>query len=334
MRRRSVWASAIAAAALTSTALVAAPAAQADPAPLTLIAEGFAGPLHVAFGPHHGLYVVNAFAGNVVRLDLADPDSPPDLVISGEAFYAGVDVRPDGTVYVSATLGAGGEGSTDPTALLRIDDEGAMTQTADLLAWEQQHNPDKQAPDSPDALSNPYSVLALSGRTLVADAAGNDIIEVRSDGKVKTLTVFPVITTSECAGRPNNDRKHDGCDPTPTDIEMGPDGYLYVSGLSGEGAGQGRIYKLDANNGKIVQTWTGFEPLTGIAVGPDGTIYAASLFETVGAGAPGSITRISPSGLVSKVAVPLALDVEVGHGMLVASSMTGAVFSVSDSAFG
>ena len=42
-----------------------------------------------------------------------------------------------------------------------------------------------------------------------------------------------------------------GCDPVPTDLAMGADGFLYVSGLGAEV--EGRIWKIDPDTGKIVQ---------------------------------------------------------------------------------
>ena len=47
-------------------------------------------------------------------------------------------------------------------------------------------------------------------------------------------------------------------EPVPTDVEMGPDGWLYVSSLPGgpeDGSlgAQGRVYKVNPANGKVVE---------------------------------------------------------------------------------
>jgi streptogramin lyase len=109
----------------------------------------------------------------------------------------------------------------------------------------------------------------------------------------------------------------------PTDVEMGPDGYLYVSGLGAEVIGH--IYKVNARTGAIVETWGDLPPLTGIDVARDGTIYVASLFTN-------QVFRISRTG-VEVAEIPAPADVELGHGMVLVSSLTGSIFKVHRNAF-
>jgi sugar lactone lactonase YvrE len=325
MRHRSVMISALSVAALAATAAVAAPAAQGEPLPpgLSVVASGLTNPTHIAFGPGNSLYAADIGTGSVVKINLGSGTST--TFASGLGFSPGVDARGNGTVFMTSTLGSPEEG-TPPARLLRGNAAGRTWLAADTLAYELAHNPDGQS-QAVDAKSNPYSVLALPGRTIVADAGANDLLEVRANGAIRTLTVFPVIHDGpDCSARPENDPGQTGCDPVPTDVEMGPDGFLYVSGLSAEAEGQGRIYKVDATTGAIVRTWTGFPPLTGIAVAPDGTIYAATLFFG------NSVIRIQGDTVTSAV-VPVPSDVEVGHGMVLAASFAGLVFSIDPSAF-
>ena len=323
VRRRTAWGSAIGAAALTATAVVGAPAATAvtgEP-PLRVIASGFAGPLHVAFGPGDSLYVSDAFAGNLDRVDLST--GATKVVAALGEFVAGVDVGEHGKVYVVGSVAAGDGVPQAPTHLLQIGRRGHVSLKADLLAYELAHNPDGQSLQAPDAQSNPYSVLAVDDKLYVADAGANDILEIRADGRIRTVVALPVITTGACAGRTNNDPAHAGCDPVPTDLEMGDDGYLYVSGLGAEV--EGHIYKINPRTGRIVATWGQLPPLTGIAVSHDGTIYAASLFTD-------TVFRFR-HGVVTTAFVPAPTDVEWGHGGLVAGSLSGNVFAVSQGAF-
>lgn len=138
-------------------------------------------------------------------------------------------------------------------------------------------------------------MLAVKGGALVADAAGNAVLSVSDSGRVRTLTVLPVSRRGECAERENNGVPNGGCDPVPTDLAMGADGFLYVSGLGAEVEGQ--IWKIDPDTGEIVRSWRRLPPLTGVAVDRRGNVYASSLFT-------GQIFRITPEGRRSSIAVP------------------------------
>ena len=89
--KKLVGAVAVMAAAL---ALTGAPAASATPSDLRVIASGFAGPLHIAFGPGHSLYVADAFAGSVVKVNLRTHTSR--TIADGLGFSPGVDVGREG----------------------------------------------------------------------------------------------------------------------------------------------------------------------------------------------------------------------------------------------
>lgn len=62
---------------------------------------------------------------------------------------------------------------------------------ADIRAFETANDPDKQGVES-----NPYAVLDLGDRVLVADAAGNDILSVDRRG---VISVFQLLPTSAAA---------------------------------------------------------------------------------------------------------------------------------------
>jgi len=322
MARRRSAVIALSAAALAAAALTATPAASADPAPaLTPIGGDFVSPLHLAFGPGKTLYVADAFVGSIQKIKWRT--GVRTTVFQGGQPLPGIDVASNGAI--KATLSIGDPTQPLPTSLIGVNQAGKSWKLADLLAYEQANNPDGQNPAAPDSQSNPYSVLALKHRTIVADAGANDLLVVRH-GKVSTLTVFPTFTAEGCGPNNNGDVS---CDPVPTDVELGPDGYLYVSGLGAEV--EGHIYKVNQWTGQIVQTWGGLPPLTGIAVASDGTIYASSIFA-------GAILRIATDGSTSAAQVPFPTDVEIGGGMIVVGSMPlsggpGAVYKVSPSAF-
>jgi hypothetical protein len=311
------------AASLSAATLGAAPAVTAaPPPPFVPVASGFDGPLHIAFGPGKSLYVASAGLNGSPAIDKVNLKSGTvQRVTTPAGFAPGIDVRGNGRVLFTLSEGAGPD-EQGPTWLKRVNASGRVTTVADMLAIERRLNPDGQDPNAPDAESNPYSVLALPGRTIVVDAAGNSLIELRPHRRARVLTAFPTFAAPGC--QQANPGIGDDCDPVPTDVEMGPDGYLYVSGLGAEV--MGHIYKVNAYTGAIVRTWGDLPPLTGIDVAYDGTIYAASLFTN-------QVFRIARTG-VTIADIPAPADVELGRGLILVSSLSGSVFSVNRNAFG
>lgn len=293
--------------------------------PVRTVATGFAGPLHVSVAPNGQIYVADAFAGQIDRVNPKTGSITP--VVTGLGFSPGVDVK-GGQVFFTNSFGSASE-EEPPTAtsLQRTTPSGNKAKyIADLLAYELANNPDDQPQDGD---SNPYAVLALPGRTLVADAAGNDIVEVRANGDIRTLTVLPTSFAGTCATAPNNGVENGGCDPVPTDLALGPEGFLYVSGLGGEV--EGFVWKIDAKTGEIVETTGGLPPLTGIAVGDDGSVYAASLFTS-------EIFKFGPNGAGSVAKVPGPTGLDFARGVLYAGSLDfgggpGSVLAIGSSAF-
>jgi hypothetical protein len=205
-------------------------------------------------------------------------------------------------------------------ALLRQTPGQRLNRFADISAFEQANDPDHQGVDS-----NPYSVLALYKRTLVSDAAGNDVLSIDPKGNVSLFHVFPNITTGDCAGRPN-DAGTTGCDFVPTSLAQGPNGNIYVGALAGEAPGAAEVVELDGTTGALVKTYTGLTTVTGVAVGSDGSIYASELMGgDPSAPAPGQVTKIASDGTRTSLPVPfpagLAID---SHNRLYVSAFSTA----------
>jgi outer membrane protein assembly factor BamB len=317
---------------VTAVALVLPVAAPASAdGHVSVVAEGLAGPLQVEVAPNGTIYVAEAFGSQVTAIDKKGRRS---VLWSGApgTFSPGIGVQ-GGQVYVTASTEPDEQNPAGRADLLRISQGGQVTRVVDLMAFELAVNPDQQAQFDPesgepyDALANPYDVLALPGRTLVADAGANAIISVAANGRPSVFTVLPVSYEGECAELPNNTADGFGCDSVPTGIALGPDGYLYVSGLGG--GVEGHVWKLDPRTGAIVQSWSGLPPLTGIAVAPDGTLYVSSGFtdevlrvDTATGDVTGSVQLPTPTGLTW-----------ADGALYVTSGFTGQLFRVLPSAF-
>jgi len=301
----------------TQTAAVAAEAPGTTPVP---VASGFKGPLNISVTNSY-LYVADAFGGQLVRVSLRTGTKR----VLAQGSFGGVGVL-GSQVYATVTREPEAGLPQGAAQLARISG-GQIRPVADLLAHELKHNPDGQAQQTgkdADALTNPYAVLALPGRRIIADAGANDVLEVSATGAVRTIAAIPNITVGKCAGMKNNDPQHLGCDSVPTGVAMGPDKQLYVSGLGAEVAG--RIWRLDPQTGKIGFVYGNLPPLTGIAIDADGNIYASSLFTN-------SIFRITPGGVRAMATVPGPTGLAWRNGVLYAASQTGNVFSVPAGAF-
>ena len=97
-------------------------------------------------------------------------------------------------------------------------------------------------------------------------------------------------------------------EPVPTDVEVGPDGLLYVSTLPGGpedpslGA-RGAVYKVNPSTGTVWKLADGLLGATNLAVGPDGTVYATELFS-------GRVSVVTKDAVTPFVEIPNALSVE------------------------
>lgn len=384
--RIAVRATAVVAVAGCALALTAAPAAatgggwHGDRDPVKVIASGLNGPFELSEGPGNSLYVTESGgapgSGQVTSVDLWRGRTQP--VITGLTNATGA-VQVDGKFAITTGEGGGppeeemaltalrapidASGVTQASAVLVAKRNGDVRPFADLLAFELANNPDGQTQFAPDgvtpleALSNPFFVLedhSRKGFVFVADAGANAVLQVDRKGNVTPFFVPPVITTGVCAGAPNNDPEHAGCDPVPTGLAYGPRNTLYISGLSAEAPGEGRVYVLNARTGELLRTITGLTSPTGIAVDGRGTVYVSNVIEGAPLEGPppegfdpatiGEITKISPSGKrsVAQVTMPSGLLWENGKlyasawsvaGLFLGIADAGQVVEVRDSAF-
>jgi streptogramin lyase len=310
MRTRTVAAAAaslalVGAAFAGTTPSATASAAKADPK-VTTVAKGLVGPLSVAQAPDGTRYWTDTFAGVLYKQAL---DGTVSVVYkSRKAAPEGVSA--DGGVLRFTT------GSNDNKAgkVWTLDGTGAPVLVADTFKHEKRTNPDKkvdygflntpekclsQVPKTVPASysgvkeSHPYATAVAGGVTYVADAGANAVFAVAATGEVSTVAVIKPVKvkitpdSAKALGLPRcTIGKKYAFESVPTDIEVGPDGALYVTSLPGgpeDGSlgANGRVLKVNPASGRVSQVAGGLISPTGVAVAANGDIYVAQLFRGV-----------------------------------------------------
>ena len=157
--------------------------------------------------------------------------------------------------------------------MVRIPGRGPWRYESDVAQYEADNNPDAGAVDS-----NPYAVLALPGKQLIADAGANALLQVGANGAISTVAVFP--------DRPTPAPPFLGLPPgamidmqsVPTTVAAGPDGAYYVGELTGFPfpVGGANVYRVVPGSTPTVYA-SGFTNIIDIAWGPDGYLYVLEI---------------------------------------------------------
>jgi hypothetical protein len=298
------------AAAAATVCLAAAASAQA--ATVETVATGLDNPRGVSIAPDGSVYVANAGrggpkcqgkgeqrqclgpTGKIVRVAATDVSTVAGGFLSaagpGGVFagpFTGVSVAPDGQVFAVS-------GSDEPAAIKSLPKRvrnkagrvfdvsgGKLSALArvDRLEWKRNFDNVKG-----DRNSNPYAILALADRQIVADAGANAVLEVRG-GKVKLLAVIP--------------KNRGGSQPVPTSLTVDPaTGDILVGELAfGAGKGGARVWRIPAAGGKPKLYAKGFTAITGIALGPDGSLFVTEFDRKPRTEDPeGLVVRVAPDG--------------------------------------
>ena len=286
-----------------------APAANAVPA--EEVVGGLVTPLSVAVADDGTVYVAQNFASMLTKVA---PGEEPEVIYADEAGreVGAVSVE-DGTVTFATTA----LGGPQDAKVWTLDAEGNQTMLANLFKYEKQNNPDGDRkygilkinksckskftkrnrwllPYKGIVESHPYATsVAGDGVTYVADAAANAIFTVSDAGEVTTTAVLPA-TKLTVTKKFRRNMKLPTCttgkpmkvEPVPTDVEMGPDGNLYVTTLPGGPEDpslgtNGGISKITPSSGAIEKLTGGLVSPVGLAIAPNGTAYVSMLFAGV-----------------------------------------------------
>jgi streptogramin lyase len=302
------------------------------PVPLT---GRLVGPLHISAGRHGSVTVSESFAGRLTRVDSKGNQvvlyETPDWSVAGNA-------QRGGTTYFLESQGAG----PDPTALAGhvriIDKDGHQRTLGDFAALETEDNADgktrygyRDLPDGCEAKlppnmpasykgevdSHPYGIAVTEHTIYVADAGANSVVSVdAASGDTETVAVLPprpYKITPEAAASNGLPECVVGTtydfEAVPTDVAVGPDGWLYVTSLPGGPEDpslgpRGAVFKVDPDDGEVRLVADDIMTPTGLALDDHGDMYVASLF---GEG----VLRIDPDSGEQTVVLAAAFAADV-----------------------
>jgi hypothetical protein len=336
MRTRHVLAAAAAIALAGSTAgaaltgATAAPARQAEPT-VTPIAKHLVGPLSVAQAPNGTRYWTDDFAG-ILYQQL--PGGQPTVLYKSKHHGAEGVSADEGKLRFTT-----GSDDNKSGGVWTFDALGNLQQLADTWAYEKANNPDGKfkysflrtpksciaqlshdvpRPYTGRKETHAYATAVHGGTTYVADAGANDVLAISPTGVVSTVAALKPVkvkitrTIAKSLQLPNCTvgRKF-ALEAVPTDVEVGPDGMLYVTSLPGGPEDpslglNGRVLRIDPTTGKVTTVVEGLLSPTGVAVASNGDLYVAQLFRGVI-----SKVRAGSSKARTYVRVPLPAAVEV-----------------------
>jgi len=324
-------------AALASLALVTPAPAAGSPLSfvrVSTIADDLVTPLSLAVDATGNSYVSQNFIGVLTKITPEGTQTTVATVAPGVE-VAAVSSFGDTVYFVQGSQPAG---SFD---LLFSPRGQAAEYLADLGGYEKSQNPDQvntygftdldeeciaQIPEGPRARlarytgpvdTNVYGTTATEHGVYVADAGGNDILRVGYDGSISTVAVLPPTPPFEVTPELAERFGFPACvvghgyrfEPVPTDVELGPDGWLYVTSLPGgpedPGLGaRGAVLKVDPWTGEVKTVATGFAGATNLAVERNtGAILVTELFG--GPEGTGQISMFLPGQDMAFASVPV-----------------------------
>lgn len=329
--------------ALATGSLLAPVAAAPAPDPSARpVAHGLTSPLSLAVTERGTVYFSQNFAGLLMK---QSPGKKPRVIArTGRGGEIGaVSVRKRVVTYAVS------RGQNEVGKVRQIGQDGKDRALADLGKHERATNADGGVTYGFSRLSkkceaklprwirpatydgrvetHPYATTSTRDTVYVADAGANAIVAIDDDGDVSTVAVVPsaVLRLTERLAEENGlPRCTAGSryrfESVPTDVEMGPDGLLYVTSLPGgpEDGSVGRlgaVHRIDPVTGRTTKVVGGLLSATGLAVAGNGDLYVAELFG-------GRIVRVadgtSKPTTLRKVMMPG--DLEIARGRLWATT--------------
>jgi hypothetical protein len=206
----------------------------------------------------------------------------------------------DGQLY--ALLVGGGEARSNPewpSGIYAVNDDGTVTIVADLSAWTRA-NPTEAIPWDYDPETGGFDIVAGDGVIWLSQPNRDEILTITPDG---TITRIVDLSANH---------------PVLTGIDLAPAGGVYVGTMTPGPFPKGAAKVMHvAADGTVTDVWTGLTTVLGIAVGPDGTLYAVEMStertETMPFLTPGTGRVVRQTGPDS--AEPIATGLMFPHGL-------------------
>ena len=329
-------------AAAVAAALLAAIGAAAQPTSLKIVAAHLNNPRKLFVGEDGALYVVEAgiggrdkclvsggtptcvgMTGSIAKIAGSTPQrvvtrlwsgarrngqqaqGPADVLVRGKTYYV---LLQNGTIDSRGVNSLGPDGATAGDLISTPAGRARAAVVFNFAAFEAANNPDRgRGPGarfgSPPIDSDPYALASYRGGFAVADAAGNDLLWIRPNGKVSLLAVFPTQTVRLSRA----DAKKIGAPPSmasiavqsvPSSLAVGPDGALYVGELTGVPfkPGTARVWRVVPGKRPTVYA-TGFTNISDLAFdGRDLLVLELSTRGLLAGRSPGALIRLGPTG--------------------------------------
>lgn len=177
--------------------------------------------------------------------------------VRGVAAVAILDTR----LYALMSGGGVENGNPNtPNGIYSIDGDGSAGLVADLSAWVRA-NPVASVPGDATPEGDPFSMVAGDDELWVVEANSGQLLRVTRDGEISRVVDF---STPEHL--------------VPTGLAAAPDGGFYVGFLTPAPYtdGASKVVKV-TEDGTVTDVWTGLTTITGLAVAPDGTLYALEM---------------------------------------------------------
>lgn len=315
-------------AALTSL-IVPSTASAASAAPpsaghhMHLLSSGLQGSMGSTVGPDGALYVTEAMAGRISRVDPRTGRSTtfasglPKRVVLG--LGGAMDIAfVRHTAYVLVTLVSSDVGGRDIDGIYRVDGPHHFTVVADIGAWSLAHPP-STAFDVPTGVQ--YAMQPYRGRFLVTDGHHNRVLQVTLAGNVSEVIAFPNIVPTGLAVRGK----------TVIMAEAGPVPHLPQGG---------KVVAFRTRSHAAREVASGAPLLVDVEFGPGHSLFALSQghFRPGGAaGSPadpntGALERVNPDGSMTPVATglnqPTSLEI-IGETTYFVT-LTGEIWRIDD----
>jgi DNA-binding beta-propeller fold protein YncE len=291
---------------------------------VTVVASHLNNPRGLNFGPDGALYIAEAgkggsgpcaetaegttcvgLTGAVTRVEDGEQERVvrrlPSHATEDGSFAFGphdVSLRKHLDMYVTVGLGGAPElrEAFGPKGrllgyLVRSTAGGEVERVADIAAFEAAENPDGDVIDT-----NPFGVLKRGGRRIVADAGGNSLLKVDSEGNVTTLAVFPARSVTFQGQQID-------MHAVPTSVALGPDDDYFVGQLTGFPFPRGgaRVYRVPAGGGKPEIYARGFTNIIDVAFDDEGRLIVLEIaHNSLLAKKPfGALLRVEDDGSVT-----------------------------------